>query len=111
VRADRCLILVLLLGLFALPAVPTTASMVCPMQEAQRATTCCGMARECSRAPVSFALGLAFDHGRRSAARDAVASPRSTALKSWPAEVRSSALPAVQLLPSRPFSLLSVWRI
>ena len=110
-RADRLLLVPLLLGLFALPLVPTTGPMVCPIQQAQRTPSCCGMARECSRAPVSFALGLAFDHGRRSAARDAVASPRSTALKSWPTGVRSSALPAVQLLPSRPFSLLSVWRI
>lgn len=109
-RIDRFLTLVLLLGLFALPAVPTTGPMVCPVQQAQRAPSCCDMARECGRAPVSFALGLAFDHGRRSATKETVASARSTALQKWPAEMRPPFLPA-QLLPSRPFSLLSVWRI
>jgi len=111
VRADRLLLIPLLLGLFALPLVPTTGPMVCPIQQAQRTPSCCDMARECGRAPVSFALGLAFDHGRRSTTRETVASARSTALQSWPAEVRWPAVPSPQDLPSRPFSLLSVWRI
>jgi len=111
VRADRFLLIPLLLGLFALPLVPTTGAMVCPMQQAQRTPSCGEMARECSRAPVSFALGLAFDHGRRSSTKETVVSACSTALSVWPTEVRRPAGPAAQDLPSRPFSLLSVWRI
>lgn len=108
-RIDRLLSLVLLLGLFALPAAPTTGPTMCLMQKAQRAPGCCETA--CSRAPVSFGLGLAFDHGRRSAARDAVASPRSAALLPFPSEFRPVPLAPVQALPIRPFSLLSTWRI
>ena len=109
VRADRFLSLVLLLGLFALPVVPTTGPMRCAIPEAPRGGDCRGMATETCRAPVSFALGLAFDRAQRSnpqsvpAARPAAATARPT--DEFPPS------PWVRQLPPRPFSLLSVWRI
>ncbi len=111
VRTRRFLLLPLLLGIFGLPLVPTrAAAMVCPMQAAPGAG-CCPMARECSRVPVSFTLGLAFDHGRRASARETVAAGRTVAV---PSRSETAALvtvfPQDQPLPPRPFSLLSVWR-
>lgn len=107
-HSERILTLALLLGLFALPVVPTTGPMVCPVPEAPRAVGCCGMPKECCRAPVSFALGLAFDQAQRF-------SPSMTPAARAAATARpmNESTPAlwVRQVPPRPFSLLSVWRI
>ncbi len=108
-RADRFLTLLLLLGLFALPVVPTMGPMRCLIPEAPRTAACRGMATERCGAPVSFALGLAFDRAQRSTTQAVFTAPRVATTRRPTDEFLPS--PWVRQLPSRPLSLLSVWRI